>query len=147
MGWRKCDAFSKCYGITTIQIATTSKTQFRIYNIKSELNQINNSGCIFAVCLRSQRVVRARIIRRMRKSNQGNSFRGVCRISLCGSKNATQCISLCARQLQGGGVCGGNEDQRELVRGCFLPRHQAHCRTQKFMRSATCCRAGETACA
>jgi hypothetical protein len=50
MGWRKCDAFSKCYGITTIQIATTSKTQFRIYNIKSELNQINNGGWIFALC-------------------------------------------------------------------------------------------------
>jgi hypothetical protein len=75
MGWRKCDAFSKCYGITTIQIATTSKTQFRIYNIKSELNQINNVGCIFLDVPRSQRVVRAMIIRRMRKSIQGNSFR------------------------------------------------------------------------
>ena len=76
MGWRKCDAFSKCYGITTIQIATTSKTQFRIYNIKSELNQINNvGGTFFSMCPRSQRVVRARIIRRMRKSIQGNSFR------------------------------------------------------------------------
>jgi hypothetical protein len=132
MGWRKCDAFSKCYGITTIQIATTSKTQFRIYNIKSELNQINNVGYIF---LGGPTLTACGSCEDHSQDAQVNPGQLLSEVSAefppAGKSIERNAMHFSLSELQAGGFAAGNEDQRELVRdvSCRDIKRIAECRS------------------